>query len=229
MSHFYRLCNVSDYADEADFVLKESYRPSGKEGMLPIEWTKAMVEIPQNPPWPHCKVLRAPLFPAGYDQRYHTAMLRPGAEIPDIFCTSERALVSAKAKSVLESCDDFGHEFIETEIQDLNRQRINEEPYYLFSVRRFLRIEKLGGEVENWKKMFNPNAYEKDYLPTLQKTPELMEKVMHLPLWRHRLNESVIYMNEKVLTTLRDAGLTGLKDYSSWMGQPGESIARFEA
>lgn len=30
-------------------------------------------------------------------------------------------------------------------------------------------------------------------------------------------------------TALRGADLTGLKDYSRWMGEPGESIARFEA
>lgn len=229
MSHFYRLHNVSDYADEADFVWKSSYRPSGIKLPLPIEWTKAMEEIPQNPPWPHCKVLRAPLFPAGYEQDYNLFKLKPGATIPDVFCNGERALLSAKAKAVLENCDDFGHEFIETEIQDLNRQRINEEPYYLFSVRRFLEIESIGGEFVEWKKMFYPTPREKRFLPTLQKTPELLAKVAQLPLWRHDLNFSVIYMSEQVLTALRDAGLSGLKDYSRWMGEPGESIARFEA
>jgi uncharacterized protein DUF1629 len=229
MNYFYRFCNVDDFGGESDFVWKGSYRPSDKDGLLPIEWTKAMEEIPQNPPWPHCKVLRAPLFPAGYEQQYHMFKLRPGAAIPDIFCTAERALVSERAKAVLEACDDFGHEYIETEIQDVNHQRINQEPYYLLSVRRFLRIDELGGEVQNWKKLFFPNAYEKDFLPTLQKVPELMEKVAQLPLWRHRLNFSVIYMSERVLATLREAGLTGLKDYSHLSGEPGESITRFEA
>ena len=228
MSYFYRLNNVTDHAGESDFIWKGSYRPSGKDGLLPIAWTKAMEEIPQNPPWPHCKVLRAPLFPQGYEQQYHLFQLKPSAQIPDIFCTQERALVSAKAKAVLEACDHFEHEFIETEIQDLYRQRINQEPYYLFSVRRFLRIDELEGEQQVAEKTFFPRPQERRFLPTLHKSPDLIKKVSQLPLWRHRLDESVIYMSPTVLDVLRASGLIGLKDYSHKSGDPGESIARVE-
>lgn len=228
MTHFYRFRQVFDVISSGDFCLKEAYRPSGKEGMLPIEWTKAMEEIPQDPPWPHCKVLRAPLFPAGFEQRYYMFKLKPGTAIPDFYGPGERLLVSERARAVLETCDDFEHEYIETEIQDENRQRINEQTYYLLSVRRYLRIEELGEKLNTGLIPFSADAYEEDYLPVLQNHPELMEKVAQLPLWRHRLNQSVVYMNERVLTTLRDAGLTGLNEYSGRYGEPGETITRFE-
>lgn len=214
MSYFYRLRNVDDYASEADFVWKSSYRPSGIDVPLPIDWTKAMREVPQNPPWPNCKVLRAPMVPEQYAQDYNVFVLKPGSAIPDLFCNGERALVSARAKSILEACDDFGHEYIETEIQNVDRERINESPYYLLSIRRYLAIDEVGGEVRDWKKMFLPRPREKRFLPTLQQTPELMKQVASLPLWRHRLDDSVIYMSAGVLNALRAAGLTGLKDYS---------------
>lgn len=228
MTHFYRFRQVFDSIEQGDFRLMEAYRPSGIKTMLPIEWTKAMEEIPQSPPCPHCKVLRAPLFPAGYEQEYNMFRVKPGKAIPDFYGTGERLLVSETARAVLETCDDFEHEYVETEIQDENRQRINEQAYYLLSIRRYLRIEKLGEKLNESNMKFFANLREKDYLPILQNHPELMEKVAQLPLWRHRLNQSVVYMNERVLTTLRDAGLTGLSEYSSHMGEPGETIARFE-
>lgn len=153
--------------------------------------------------------------------------LKPGTAIPDFYGPGERLLVLERARAVLETCDDFEHEYIETEIQDENRQRINEQTYYLLSVRRYLRIEELGEKLNTGLIPFSADAYEEDYLPVLQNHPELMEKVAQLPLWRHRLNQSVVYMNERVLTTLRDAGLTGLNEYSGRYGEPGETIAYF--
>jgi len=187
-----------------------------------------MEEIPLDPPWLHCKMLRAPLIPAGYEQEYYIFNLRPGFELPDIWAWGTRALVSERTKAVLESCDDFGHEYIETEIQDENRQCINKVPYYLLNVRRFVQIDELGGTVENRIKMFCPNYYEEKYLPCVQKNPELKEKLSQLPLWRHSRNEPVIYISETVLMNLREAGITGLNPYTSYDGKPGESLARFE-
>lgn len=228
MPCFYRLYKSNDLAKEADCVLEAAYRPSGNKGSLPFEWTFAMEEIPQTPPWPHCRVLRAPLIPPGFEQEYNMFTLRPGKEIPDIFCVSERLLVSARARAVLETSDDFGHEYIETEVQNTQRQRINEQAYYLLNVRRYLEIDALGGEVLNWKKMFVPKGHEKKFLPTLQQCPELMAKVAQLPLWRHRLEQSVVYLSAQILQTLRNAGITGLVEFSDCYGDPGDSVARFE-
>lgn len=232
MSHFYRLHTVNDHTGQSGIGVDvaKMYRPSGKDGHLPPEWLRATRkdEIPLDPPWPHCKMLRAPVMPSGYDQEYHVFILQPGYELPDIWAISDCALVSERAKAVLQTCDDFDHEFIETEVQNEQRQRINKTPYYLLNVRRILMIDDLGGKVENWEKMFYPRAPEGHYLPCLQQHPELKDRVAQLPLWRHFLNESVIYLSESVLQALRNASITGLKDYSNNRGEPSEAIARFE-
>jgi hypothetical protein len=232
MSHFYRLHTVNDYTGQSGIGVDvaKTYRPSGKNGSLPTEWRRALLqdEVPLDPPWPHCKMLRAPLMPPGFEQEYYVFILQPGVEVPDIWASGDRALVSERAKAVLQVCDDFGHEFIETEIQNEQQQRINKEPYYLLNVRRILEIDESYGRVVNWESMFYPDAREDHYLPCLQEHSELKDRVAQLPMWRHFMNESVIYLSESVLQALRNAGLTGLKDYSNNRGEPGEAIARFE-
>ena len=110
---------------------------------------------------------RIPLLPKGYDQEYSIFYRKPGAEIPDIWAYGFHALVSERAKKVLEACDDFGHEYIETELQDERRQRINEQPYYLLNVRRILQIGEQYGKIENQWEMFNPEGMEYSIFPVI--------------------------------------------------------------
>jgi hypothetical protein len=232
MSHFYRLHTVNDYTGVTGVEAISSYRPSGKDGSLPVEWELALLqnEIPLNPPWPHSKMHRAPMMPPGYEQEFAIFRLKPGAELPDIHADGGRALVSERAKAVLEACDDFGHEYIETEIQNEQRQRINEKPYYLLNIRRVVKIDELGpyGAIDNKYEMFCPKGRENKFLPVVQRTPELKERLAQLPMWRQFGLWHVIYLHEAVLLVLRDAGITGLATYTSYDGKPGESIARFE-
>jgi hypothetical protein len=230
MSHFYRLHTVNDYTGQSGIGVAETYRPSGKDGGLPPEWWRATRkdEIPPDPLWPHCKMLRAPLMPPGFEQEYHVFILQPGIELPDIWATSDCALVSERAKAVLQACDGFGHEFIETEVQNAQRQRINTVPYYLLNVRRILNIDSSDNQVSHLNLMFSTRGIESDFLPRLQQHPELKDRVSQLPLWRHFMNVDVIYLSESVLQALRSAGITGLKDYSNPIGEYGEAIAKFE-
>ena len=227
MSHFYRLKTINP--NELPLNRIDFYCPSGKSGHYPPSFYWDMQDIPLDPPWPQCQMLRAPLIPEGYETVW-VFELSPGAELPDIWAEGMVALVSERAKRVLETCDDFGHQFYETEIQNEQRKRINETPYYLFHVRRFLKIETTEDvRVENQFQMFIPNYGEEQYLPTLQQNPLLKDRVAQVPLWRHYMNESIIYLSEAVLVRLQEAGLTGLKPYSDhYFGKAGESLARFE-
>ncbi|MDD5273056.1 MAG: hypothetical protein PHU14_10090 [Methylovulum sp.] len=187
-----------------------------------------MQDVPLDPPWPHCQMFRAPLIPEGYETVW-VFEVGPHAKLPDIWSDGYVILVSEPAKRVLEACDDFGHQFHETEIQNKQHKRINQTPYYLFHVRRYLKIEDNFSEIENRFEMFAPNYYELKYLPTLQKNPLLKEKVAQLPFWRHYMNDGIVYLSAKVLAKLQEAGLTGLKPYSDhYFGKAGEALARFE-
>lgn len=172
---------------------------------------------------------KRPECPLSGDVRYFFK-IRPGVELPDIWAWGEFVLVSERAKAVLEASDNFEHEFLETEVQDTARQRINKMPYYLMNIRRVVKIDELGpyGDIENKYEMFCPSGSENEFLPVVQRTPELKDQLAQLPMWRQFGSWEVIYLSEAVLEALRDAGISGLDPYTNYYGKPGEAIARFE-
>lgn len=230
MSHFYRFFTINDPAAEQCGIGCIGVRSKSGERWptLPVEFWLAMQEIPLDPPWPQCRVMRAPQIPASMPQCRYVFIRRPGVALPDVWSWAELLLVSERAKKVLESCDDFGHEFIETEVLDQEGERLNEVPYYAMNVRRVLQIEELGGDIVNKYQMFCPNYLEEKYLPVVQRNPILKEHLASLPIWRHDRNQYVHYINEPTLHALEGAGVTGLRRYSTYDGLGGESIGRFE-
>lgn len=233
MSHFYRLHTINDFTGtKCGIGVADIYWPSDQEAGVPAEWRRALLqqEIPLDPPWPYCKMYRAPLIPPAFEQVHNLFKVLPGVELPDIWASTEFLLVSERAKAVLEVSDNFEHEFLETEIQDTARQRINKMPYYLMNIRRVVKIDELGpyGDIENKYEMFAPCGSENEFLPVVQRNPELKDQLAQLPMWRQFGNWEVIYLSKAVFEALRDAGISGLDPYSSYFAKPGEAIARFE-
>lgn len=148
MSHFYRLVSTGNKSDEncKIYVLTVLNKNGERTGSIPIEWRRAMAEIPLDPPWPHCQVLHAPCVPEDSGKQQYVIRRRPGAEMPDIKTCDEFAIVSAKAKAVIEANDDMAHEFIPATLLDEQCQPLaTAQAYYLLNVRRVLQIEETGG------------------------------------------------------------------------------------
>lgn len=229
MPCIYRLEYVNPLGRKADYQWLSCYYPSGERGgaKLMDRWAESMEELPQLLPWPHCKILKVPPLPQELAQEVHVYKLRQGATLPDILCIADRLIVSEAARKVIESCDDFGHEFTETEIQDKQHQRLNQQPYFLLGIRRYLDIEDIGGEAKGTTNYFAHLKSEQKIFRTLANCPELMAKVAQVPFWRQPLNHSIVFLSEEALGKLRAAGLTGLKDFSTEIGQPGEAVGRF--
>jgi len=225
--HFFRLKTVNDTSEEFPVLGRwDRFRPSGDEEAYPA-FEKKFEEITLDPPWPHCRMYRAPEIPRQYWQ-IDIFRIREGVEFPDIWADGTEAIVSEKARRVIESFDDFGHQFYATEVWDWNRKPIDTTPRFRMNVRRFLEIDALGGKVENDTSMFRPRYEEKQFLPTLQKDEVLRQQVAQLPLWRHKWLNEVIYLSDAMLRRLRDERITGLSDYSDHFdGRPREAIARF--
>lgn len=229
MSHFYRLHTVNNVSEKAPLGFRDYFRPSGNNGSY-YEFEKLFEEIPLNPPWPHCKMFRAPEFPHTYIEQYDIFKNNGTRVFPDIWTGGYFTLVSQKVKDLIEAFDDFGHQFHEVPVWDRKKKPINTVPYYQMNVRRFVEIDNLGGiiPVEQQLKMFALDYYEEKYLPTLQQTPELLDKLATLPLWRHRRNHGVLYLSEDLLQRLQEAGVTGLEPYrDTYVGKPYEALARF--
>jgi hypothetical protein len=227
MSHFYRLKTVNNFSENPPLAWRNYHAPSGELGIYhPFE--KQFEEIALNPSWPHCKMFRAPLVPKDFMEAYEIFCFTGELELPDIWTGSLTTLVSQRVKDIIEANDDFEHQFLEVPVWDENQKPINQTPYYQLNVRRFLQIEDLGGKVENQFRMFRPDYDEKQYLPTIQQTPALLDHISQLPLWRHRENHGILYLSADLLNTLRAAGITGLTDYSdTYDGKTYEAVARF--
>jgi hypothetical protein len=139
-------------------------------------------------------------------------------------------IISERVKDLILAFDDFGHQVMETTLVDRKKRQINQVPYYELNIRRYVEIDNLGGEISvvEQGKMFALDYYEEKYLPTVKQTPELLNKLAELPLWRHRRNNSVVYLSETMLQHLKQAGVTGLTPYrDTYVGKPYEALARF--
>lgn len=226
MSHFYRFFTINDPSAE-----KCGIGCLGVQGelerlpSLPVEFWRAREEVEA---WPQCKVMRIPAVPETHRKMRYVFKRQPGVVLPDVWCWAELLLVSERAKTVLASLDDFGHEFIAVEVTDQDGNAINTTPCYAMNVRRLLHIEELGGEIRNKFEMFCPNYLEGKYLPVVQHNAALKDKIAQLPIWRHIRNQYVHYINEPTLRALEAAGVSGLRPYSTYDGQAGEAIGRFE-
>ncbi|MDT4292098.1 hypothetical protein RO575_21245 [Methylomonas sp. MO1] len=146
MSHFYRLHTVNNVSEKAKLGWRGHYRPSGVAGSY-LEFEKLFEEIPLSPPWPHCKMYRAPEFPEAYIEDYEIFRYTGEKPLPDMWVAGQYALVSQKVKEIVESFDDFRHQFHEVPVWVRKKKPINTVPYYQMNVRRFVEIDNLGGSI----------------------------------------------------------------------------------
>ena len=79
-------------------------------------------------------------------------------DMPDIWGVGNHLVCSKKFKDLIESTDDFGHQFVEINILDKDENPIQTiEPYYWFNLKRFVRVRSA-------EKFLLPGCL--DFLPT---------------------------------------------------------------
>lgn len=227
MSHFYRLHTHNNCGPEDMLILRSPYRHK-QDG---LGFAKFNLETEKNPivldpPWPHCKMYKGPLMDVMYEQDFIVDM-RNHKEIPDIISSSELVLVSEKAKSTIEAFDDFGHQFYETRFFNEQGEVVNKAPYYVMVIRRVLEIDTADREPDRRALSFSPSLYELRFLPTVLENEELKQRISLLHWWRPLRAIGDWYLSEGMLNALRDAGITGLNDYSDkYSPRTGESICK---
>lgn len=233
MSHFYRLDTINHPYETAPLAWVAYERLSGIKGP-DFDFERGFEEIPLDPPWPHTKMFRAPLVTDEYNICSHIFRYTGEKEFPDIWGGGPQLLVSERVKKIILEFDDFEHQFCETTFLSEDRtKKLNTAPYYQLNVRRFVQIEDIGGTVDNRHNKFRTNYIEDQFLPTVQQSPTLLANLATLPLWRHRMNNSTVYLSEAMLSKLQEAGITGLDFYSQcydgqvYDGMPYEALARY--
>jgi hypothetical protein len=227
MSHFYRLHTHNNCDPKDMLILRIPYRQKQDGlglGKFNLETDKNPIAL--EPTWPHCKMYKAPMMDAAYEQDIIVDM-RNHNEIPDIISESEFILVSERARNIIEQFDDFGHQFYETNIFNEQGEVINKKKYFVMIVSRVLEIDKADHEPNRRALAFSPNLYELRFLPTILENEELKQKISLLPWWRPLRAIGSWYLSQGMLNALRDAGITGLKDYSDkYSPRTGESICK---
>jgi hypothetical protein len=94
MSHFYRFYTINDFTGKkCGLGVSDLVGSSGHWNGLPIEYWRGLQEIEMDPPWPHCKVWRAPQVPGNARQVRFVFNRRPGAALPDLWSWAQLLLV----------------------------------------------------------------------------------------------------------------------------------------
>jgi hypothetical protein len=227
MSHFYRLHTHNNCSPEDMLILRSPYRQKQDGlgfGKFNLESSKNPILL--EPSWPHCKMYKGPLMDAMYEQDFIVDM-RSHKEIPDVISDSELILVSDKAKHIIEQFDDFGHQFYETRFFNEQGEVVNQSPYFVMIIRRVLHVEELNQQMDREALAFDPTGVELRFLSTILLNPTLKANIAKLPWWRPYMKSNCWYLSEGMLNALRDAGITGLNDYShKYSPKTGESISK---
>lgn len=173
------------------------------------------------------KLLKAPLFqskPTGLYLKFHDGF--ETQVLPDIWGCFCKLFISDKVKKIIETFDDFEHEFTKIECIDFNDQMIKtDQKYYLFNQRRWVSIEPsdpLGLELEL---EFFPEKGSEDFLGRLVDDSSLQEYLNEFPIWQsfawdvdfHEIGmkyRSILYFNSMLTNELKKATVTGLDSES---------------
>ncbi|GAA3921356.1 imm11 family protein [Litoribacillus peritrichatus] len=196
------------------------------------EYEDHFEEIKLSGDWPLSRVFKAPILPE-WRLNINTVIDvseidKKSLKLQDIMA-SGKIYVSEKAKSVIQSIDPFGHQFWPVELVDEQGQRLNEEPYYLMNMRRYVMIEPNGKPLQRLD--FSPatGEMEADVLPTIQHQLEVRKNIETLPMWRYitplkQIAIHVLYFNEVLMDAFKKAGVTGIEEYTEYAGKDGEVV-----
>jgi hypothetical protein len=163
----------------------------------------------------------------------YTFKLKRGDPFPDIFAYSVDALVSDRAKKVIEELDDPRfHQFYPSAILDRDLNAINDQPYWGWIPLRCLSFASTATVEEIQQRLVPAGRFsDRVFLPLLEHG-NLFEKVSKIPFWRTKFTSLPYYLSEPSLIGMRKAGLTGLDErtrFNQGYKEVGRSIARIDA
>lgn len=183
-------------------------------------------EIQLTPPIPGMTLLSVSCTPQDQDRVY---LVGPGKrEMPDILGWGEQIILSDKAKAVIQAFDDFPHQFYETQFfTDVPRAPAIEGRYHVLLVRRVLKCTHPEVITREQRRNYPYTLSEREIgrLKPIIDFPEHKTQVAQLPLWRLYGSSTGHYFSEGLFQAMKDAGLTGLVDYTDDM-KPDESIVQ---
>lgn len=223
-------------------IVKEQSLPKQPfESPIGLEYDFNFEQIACDAPSQLHRVYRAPVISAARLDCDLDLKPRYAKQPLDISLLRSYIFVSERAREVIESVDDFGHQFQEASIVSGSELIDPGQPFYHMHMRRFVSIyPKYPDDFEIRTELqyigLDPYDYEELFFPTILENPDLREALEALPLWQHFTAErpeyrhhfsperSLLYMNETLVRRLQQAGMRGIAEPRSG-GLNGEFIA----
>ncbi len=140
-------------------------------------------------------------------------------KMPDIWTYEQFCIVSDKCRAVIESVDDFPHQFFPLILIDKNGEQLGGQ-YYWLHVRRIVEVE--ASEQPANKTNFFMASFCEQWIARLQHEPEARACVEALPLWRLALDHHAICVNATLMKAFKEAGITGLKERKDKLDREGD-------
>jgi hypothetical protein len=131
----------------------------------------------------------------------------------DFYVFGGLLIVSEKAKDVFDGFDEMPHQYEPVEIVDKNDLPISESPYYLLSVRRFIKITDEYNAPPVDKMIAQMAKLERAVRSALFNDARIRATVADIPIWKIPIERETAFMSLAMLEALRDAGCEGLNDY----------------
>ena len=160
------------------------------------------------------KIYEAPFIPEFYLAMKIT-IKRKEINLYDVYDFNGNAIVSEKAKAIIEKEDSLSHQYYPIELLDRHGKRRHEENYYFMFIRRFISLE--GGE--NIDPKFQPHratySAQNEYYSALKKRPEYRGFLHSMCIWNQPLAGGAFYLSNNILSSLRAQGCSGLDEGDS--------------
>ncbi len=214
---FYQLTMSNKFADRVSIDWGELLLPSGLEN---VSYRSRFIELQErlflNPPVSKCKAYKATFLPKWARSEYVVLDIKKG-ECPDIV-PANGALVSEKARQIIEKFDDFKHQFLPVEVVDKNGKAVVRQPYYHMIVRRKIEVEGSISDLEKRRKgsySYGNNCQEEliDKLVFIEHQPELRRFIETLPLWQFKGSYLGFFVNQELYNLLKNDNVTGIESF----------------
>lgn len=224
----YRLLTT---ATEMGFRYKRCAVPSGVDPMgAGSAYLNIFEEIPTDPFCNDFRIFKAPIKPYwNFADDLIVDFYGEQKELQDIMVFWDGAYVSECAKRIIQSVDAFSHQFWRVTIFDKDGKPYQGSQFYAFHMRTYLHVKSSGQDPKRTDFNINKTSNEYFYLPAIQHSQELRERVEKFHFWRHRLLDSIpagpLYIGPKMMEVMKSSGLTGLKEFTVYGGDVGEYVA----
>ncbi|GAA3921360.1 imm11 family protein [Litoribacillus peritrichatus] len=208
-----------------------------RAGVGIVHYEKKMTQIAMSPEIEGVSCYQAPRFdtrPTGLCLRFHEG--KETEVLPDIWGAECELFISEKVKKVIESIDDFEHEYIPIQWIDHNEQPLEtEQAYYWLNLRRFLSITPSVRTAKAEELGYFPLDVSEDFIARVKDTPKLQTELEQVPIWRHVRQgiewrehgiryRAIVYFNQELVDALRAEKVIGMDLFSQKYGLGEESL-----